>query len=124
MSIKAKIKSIEPAEIVGTGERYLDVAIEIQDGKETIERKLGYPIGTTEKEIKADIEKYLTTHQLEKAQKVNTAEADAENTHVAKLQDSLTGEEVAGPEVDEAVAKNTKGLKTNARSKNATKKGK
>lgn len=118
--VKAKIKSIEPQVIVATGERYLDVALEIVDGKETKELKLGFPIDTTKEDILEEAKKQAENYQLEKAQRATQEVADAHSAHVAELQD-LQGEEIAAPELEDAEAETTKGAKNNG-SKNTTKK--
>lgn len=118
--VKAIIKSIEPAEIVATGERYLDVAVEVVDGKLTELRKLGFPIDTTKEDILAEVQKQAETYQLEKVQRANQIVEDAHSAHVADLQD-LQGEEIAAPELEDAEAETTKGAKKNGSSKNTTK---
>lgn len=118
--VKAIIKSIEPAEIVATGERYLDVAVHIVDGKETKELKLGFPIDTTKEDILAEVQKQAENYQLEKAQRAKQDVEDAHSAHVAELQD-LQGEEIAAPELEDAEADTSKGAKKNGSKTTTTK---
>lgn len=120
--VKAKIKSIDPEVIVATGERYLNVAVELTDTdlKTPILRYFGFAIDTSKETILEEVKKFAELHQLEKVQREENKEVAAQNAHVAELQD-LEGEEVAAPEVDPKSL--PKGAKTNGRSTNKTKKG-
>ncbi len=123
--ITTKIISIEPQAIVATGERYLDVAVELTDTdlKKPLLRKFGFPIDTSKEEIRAAVKKFAGTYKLEKVQSADDKIVIAQDAHVAELQD-LAGEEIAAPDVDVHGTPKKGAKKSNERSKNTTKKGK
>jgi uncharacterized protein YlzI (FlbEa/FlbD family) len=82
----AKIAKIEKATIVKTGERFLDVTVEIKEGRKIVEvRKLGYPLDTKSGDIEKDLKKMLKVREQEAIQaveqvKVDKVEAKADTT--------------------------------------------
>ena len=58
----SKIKSVKKDVLIETNEGFLDVEIEITDGKEFTEiRKLAFPFGESSEKIKGSVKKYVET---------------------------------------------------------------
>lgn len=77
-----------------TGEEFLDVEVAIiQEGKKKpVEiRKYGYPIETSEKEIKDDIKKCVAEFKRSRAQAEAQAKVDATETKANKIINNLEG---------------------------------
>lgn len=94
MSVTATIKSVEKARVIATGEDYLDVTIEITEGKAKEVVKRGYPIDTPTKEIKAELKKLLKTRTAEATQAETQAVLDKQDAATAKAITELEGLEV------------------------------
>jgi len=86
-----KIKEVKKDTIVKTGERFLNVKAEIQDGKTKVARNYSYPLGTTEKEIVKDLKKVLSLYDKEKAQAEAVAETDKAEAKADKTIEALEG---------------------------------
>lgn len=120
---KAKIVKIEKKQIVATGEPFLDVTVEFRlEGAKVFIKKLGYPVGTTEKEIKADLNKHMQTEVLDREQRAQNVKAEAQDAATDQLINNLEGEEiiateakptkVGGAKVKKSGNSKTKGKKT------------
>lgn len=92
--LKAKIITIKSDRIVATGEEFIEAVVEFTRDTETYTKKLGYPVGTTKKEILADIKKHLETDKLEAEQRVANMEVEAQHAHALDLKETLEGEEL------------------------------
>lgn len=92
--LTAKIKSVEKARVVSTGEEYLDVAIEIKEGKTKELYKRGYPVDTPTKEIRKDLKKLIATRKAEAEQAKAQKEQDEKDTKTKKTMTELEGLEV------------------------------
>lgn len=99
---KATIKSIKKERIVKTGERFLDVEIELRGAPTRTARKgkvlevirWGYPYGTSDKTIKGDLKRLIATKNKETQQAEVSAKADAEEAKANKTITNIDGLEV------------------------------
>ncbi len=98
----AVITKITKETIVKTGERFLDVEIELRGAPTRKAKKgevlevirWGYPLGTSEKEIKGDLKKLLVTRAEEGKQTEANAELEAEDAQADKTINSIDGLEI------------------------------
>lgn len=92
--VTATIVEVTKQSIVKTGERFLEVEIELKDGKKKVSYKRGYPLETTQKEIAADLKKLVATYQEEKTQAATQAEADKAEAGADATIEAVTGLQV------------------------------
>ena len=94
----AKIVKISKDSIVKTGERFLNVIVEITEGKgkSAVSHEVvwGYPLTTSKKEIEKDIKKYLKNRKEEKERAEENAQIEAEDKQADKTIEVLSGLEV------------------------------
>ncbi len=101
MKYSIQITSIKPGSNLQTGERFLDVEAQILDkaGEVVTTKRFGYPMNTSEEEIRADLAKALETFAAE-VEYNNSAEAEKakqveeENQHADELAESLVGKKI------------------------------
>lgn len=91
--IQATIAEAKRDRIVKTGEEFLDVTVDFhtEDGEVLETRKLGYPLGTTADEIKADLAKAVATFEQERAQAEVQKEVDAADEQANEVIADLEG---------------------------------
>lgn len=66
MAYTLKIKDIKEETLIADNSQFLDVEVEILDGKKVVEvRKFGFTPETPEKEIKAALEKFIVLYNEE-----------------------------------------------------------
>jgi len=80
--------------IVKTGERFLDVEIQLVDGKTKKTFKRGYPYGTTPKEVEKELKQLVKTYELEKEQAVTQATLDEEEAGAEETIEAVQGLQV------------------------------
>lgn len=110
--LKVKIVHIEKKHIIATGEPYLDVEAKFTVGKEVFVKKLGFPVGTTEKEMTAELRKHLFTEHKERKQRENELKAEAQDAATDKIISNLEGEEIVVTEAETAQADKAKAKKS------------
>lgn len=94
--VSAVITSVVKDRVRKTGERFLDVTVEITDGGEKEIVKRGFPIDASDEDIKAEITKMLETRKGEQAQAVEQAVLDAEDAVADETIGKLEGAEIKG----------------------------
>lgn len=88
----AKIKSIKKEILVETNENFLNVELEICEGKKVVEiRKLAFPFGKSSKEIKSAVEKYVETFNADAELAEASKEREKINSQVDKVIEDLEG---------------------------------
>ena len=101
MTYSIKINSVVPDTNNDTGERFLDVSVDILDeqGEVALSKRLSYPIDTTEETIREDLAKVLAAHTADTEYAASAAgqksqQIEEENKHADTLAESLVGEEI------------------------------
>lgn len=92
---KAKIKIITKGRMVDDGTEFLEVHLSITEGKKEKEvRKIGFPLGTSEKEIEKELKKYMATYEHDAQLAEDTKESDKLNTKAEKTIKGLSGKQI------------------------------
>ncbi len=85
MAYSLRVKDIKEETLVADNTQFLDVEVEILEDKKVVEvRKFGYPSGTTDKEVKADLDKFLKLFAKEQDDAVLDAEKEQKNAESKK----------------------------------------
>lgn len=91
MTHSLTIKSIETGFSQASNSHFIDVAVEVFDGEESLGvRRFGYPMGTSKEEIIADLEKQKATLDSDKEVGVASAKLEAELSQADSLKEELT----------------------------------
>lgn len=95
---KAKIVKISKDKVIKTGERFLNVEVEIVEGtgKNKITEKViwGYPLDTSSQDIEKDIKKHLKNRKEEAVMAEKEAIAEAEEKQADDTIETLSALEV------------------------------
>jgi len=76
-SLRAKIKTSRVDTVIATGEKFIDVEVEIYADEQIIEtKKFGYPIGTPVEQITSEISNTLGNMKIEAENAVASEEAE------------------------------------------------
>lgn len=86
-----KITKVTKGTVIDTGERFLDVTIQIGSGKTKEIMKQGFPLDTTDKEIKASLKKLLQTRASDKEVSKKSEETQVLETAGDKTIEKLEG---------------------------------
>jgi len=84
-----EIKDI--AIITVEGKAQMSVEVEINDGEKTVLRRFGYPTGTSQADIEADLKNVVAGLDSDAAAKVRNAEHEATLKKVDELREALKG---------------------------------
>ena len=91
----AHIKDIKKDTVQATGEQFLDVEVELLNGKKVVDtRKYAYPLGTSQEVITADIEKLLILTEDEAKQAELQKEEVALHATADETIEALKGSEI------------------------------
>lgn len=92
MKTEITIKEIAKEMVVADNKEQLAVTIAIlEDGEEVQTRKVGYPLDTSEKEIKTELAKALETYLSDKEVGERSAKLEESNKKADKTIKNLTG---------------------------------
>lgn len=92
MKTEITIKKIAKEMVIADNQEQLAVTIAIlEDGEEVVTRKVGFPLDTPEKEIKAELAKALKTHLSDKEVGERSAKLEEDNKKADKTIKNLTG---------------------------------
>jgi len=93
-----RVTKISKESNVETGERFLDVAFEIftedEESEVVATRRLGFPIETTPKQVKAELSKYLANFKSSEARKADQSIIDTEDKNADDVISKLEGLEL------------------------------
>lgn len=74
---------------------YIDVSFDILDGKKVVEsRRLAFPLEATEKEIEAELKKFVELYASEKETEQERKEQDQKNTKANEKIANLVGKKI------------------------------
>jgi hypothetical protein len=97
--VSVKVSNIQKLDVQADNSTILDVALQVYDGDKLLEtRKLGFPLGTTVEDLKAEVDKFRANYNNERAQAEQNAERDAEHATADKTIEEAVGY-VAGDSV-------------------------
>lgn len=92
MKFIATIKSVKKDILIETNKEFLDVKIEISDGKKVFAiRKLAFPFGTSSKEIKGAVKEYVETYSADANLAEKSKEREKLNSQTDKVIEDLEG---------------------------------
>jgi uncharacterized protein involved in exopolysaccharide biosynthesis len=87
-----KIKSVKKAIAQVDNSEFLDVEVEISKDEEVVEvRKLAFPLNAVEKEIKAELKKYMKTYNSDFELAEASKERDKAHANADKVIEKMTG---------------------------------
>lgn len=96
MKITAKIVSIDKATLVATGEKFLDVKVELLDGKKVVAtKKFAYDFGTPKKQIEKEAKKAAMLYESEKLQEIGDKEKNKLEINADKNIADLVGKKIS-----------------------------
>ena len=84
-----EIKDI--AIITVEGKEQMSVEVEVNDGEKTVLRRYGFPLGTSQEEIEADLKNVVAGLDSDAEAKVRNAEHEATLKKVDELREALKG---------------------------------
>lgn len=88
----AKIKNITKYTLQEDGSRHFDAEIEILEGEEVKDvRRLSFPLDMSEKEMEAELKKYVDTYNSDAELAAKNAANDAREAKADKVVEKLTG---------------------------------
>jgi hypothetical protein len=95
-TLKFKIAGIRKDTYVETGEKFLDVRVEISDeaGEVLEERNFAYPPATTKKELTIELKKFKKNYLAELAHKEENAESEKVDANADKVIEELQNKEI------------------------------
>lgn len=89
------IKSIETGFSQASNSHFIDVAVEVFDGEESLGvRRFGYPMGTSKEEIVEDLKNQKTTLDSDKEVGIASAQLESELAHANSLKEELTNTQI------------------------------
>lgn len=98
MAYTLKIKNVKEDTLIADNTQFLDVEVEIFDGKKVVEvRKFGYPLETSEKTIKAALEKFISLYNDEAENAVLDKEKQKVKVESQKTITNLNNLEINAP---------------------------
>lgn len=93
--MRIKITKAERGSIIATGELFIGVEFGIFDGDEHVaERKLAFPVDTSEENIGMELEKYLRAYETEAETSAKRLIEDKNNTEIDTTIKNLSGVEI------------------------------
>lgn len=91
---KAKIKKVERDKELEFDKEFLDVELELSDGKKMFVRKLSFPIGSSSDAIKAEVKKYVETFNADAKLAIEDKKKEERDKKINKVIEDLKGETI------------------------------
>ena len=89
---KAKIKKVKQDKELELDKDFLDVEIELSDGKKVFTRKLAFPIKSSSDAIKAEVKKYVETFNADAKLAVEDKKKEERDKKIKEVIEDLEGE--------------------------------
>lgn len=91
---KAKVKKIKRDIELETREDFLDVELELFDGKKSYKRKLAFPVDSSSDAIKAEVKKYVETFNADAKLAVEDKKKEERDKKIKEVVEDLEGETI------------------------------
>ena len=91
---KAKIKKVEKEMELEIDKEFLDVELEISDGKKVFTRKLAFPIKSSSDAIKAEVKKYVETFNADAELAIEDKKKEERDKKINEVIEDLEGETI------------------------------
>lgn len=91
---KAKIKKVKKDTELETREDFLDVELELSDGKKSYKRKLAFPVDSSSDAIKAEVKKYVETFNADAKLAIEDKKKEERDKKIKEVVEDLEGETI------------------------------
>lgn len=95
MAVTLKVREIQKIDVQADNSTQLDAICELREGETLIEeRRLSFPLGTTQAQLKEELTKFLETYNADRDLAAKNAELDAQHAQADETIAELSGFEL------------------------------